>query len=156
VARDLVHPTDRTALDVGCGAAGLKPALQRRAVLTLLAGQPRPITAQTVDAELKRGGRHVGLTTVCRTLHSLADAGLLHVFDVNGEHAYRHCGPTTHQHLICDRCGQVAEYPSDMVARWLVQLHHHTGFTPYPDGLDLYGISPRFMARRTGDSPDDA
>ncbi|MEO3929132.1 transcriptional repressor [Micromonosporaceae bacterium B7E4] len=72
----------------------------------------------------------------------LADAGLLHVFDVKGERAYRHwhCGPMTHQHLICDRCGQVAECPSDMVARWLVQLHHHTGFSPHPDGLDLYGV----------------
>ncbi|RKN22083.1 transcriptional repressor [Micromonospora musae] len=119
--------------------AGLIPTAQRRAVLALLLGRSRPITAQAVHAELNRTDRHIGLTTVYRALHSLADAGLLHTFELHGQRAYRHCGVAPHQHLICDGCDAVLECPPDLVATWLRELHHHTGFIPHADRLDLRG-----------------
>ncbi|KAB1915640.1 Fur family transcriptional regulator [Micromonospora sp. AMSO31t] len=121
-------------------AAGLLPTTQRRAVLALLVGRSRPLTAQAVHAELASTVGGVGLTTVYRALHTLADAGLLHTFDLDGQRAYRHCGAAPHQHLICDRCDAVLECPPDVVASWLSELHHHTGFTPHADRLDLRGI----------------
>ncbi|QOC93430.1 Fur family transcriptional regulator [Micromonospora craniellae] len=119
--------------------AGLSSTTQRRAVLTLLVGRLRPLTAQEVHAELNSSGQHIGLTTVYRALHSLAGVGLLHTFELGGQRAYRHCGAAPHQHLICTRCDAVSECPPGIVATWLNDLHQHTGFVPHPDRLDLRG-----------------
>ncbi|MDM4721217.1 transcriptional repressor [Micromonospora sp. WMMA1363] len=54
---------------------GLTSTAPRRAVLALLAGRSRPLTAQEVHAGLTSTLRHIGLTTVYRAVHSLADAG---------------------------------------------------------------------------------
>ncbi|NGM15854.1 Fur family transcriptional regulator [Verrucosispora sp. WMMA2044] len=126
--------------DAQLRGAGLSSTAQRRAVLALLVGRARPLTAQQVHVELNRSGRHIGLTTVYRALHSLTDAGLLHTFDIDGQRAYRHCGTTPHQHLICTRCETVTECPPEIVTNWLSELHQHTGFTPHPDRLDLRGV----------------
>ncbi|MEV2240331.1 Fur family transcriptional regulator [Micromonospora sp. NPDC049891] len=125
--------------DAQLRSAGLASTAQRRAVLALLAGRARPLTAQEIHAELTRCVRPIGLTTVYRALHSLADVGLLHIFDLDGQRAYRHCGATPHQHLICTRCDAVIECPPDVVTSWLSGLHRHTGFVPHPDRLDLRG-----------------
>ncbi|ABP55300.1 Fur family transcriptional regulator [Salinispora tropica] len=126
--------------DAQLRVAGLTPTAQRRAVLALLVGRSRPLTAQEVYAELTSTVRHIGLTTVYRALHSLADAGLLHTFDIDGQRAYRHCGTAPHQHLICIRCETVTECPPEIVTNWLTELHEHTGFTPFPERLDLRGV----------------
>ncbi|MDG4832959.1 Fur family transcriptional regulator [Solwaraspora sp. WMMD1047] len=120
-------------------AAGLTATAQRRAVLTLVIGHSRPLTAREVHAELNRTVRHIGLTTVYRVLHRLADAGLLHTFDLDGQRSYRHCGAAPHQHLICTRCDLVIECPPDIVTSWLSGLQQHTGFSPHPDRLDIRG-----------------
>ncbi|SCF04826.1 Fur family transcriptional regulator, ferric uptake regulator [Micromonospora haikouensis] len=127
------------ALDAQLRVAGLTPTAQRRAVLALLIGRTRPLAAQEVHAELNRSVRHIGLTTVYRALHTLAEAGLLHTFDLRGQRAYRHCGAAPHQHLICTSCDAVTECPPDIVRSWLNELYQHAGFTPHPDRLDLKG-----------------
>lgn len=126
--------------DAQLRVAGLTPTAQRRAVLALLVGRSRPLTAQEVHAELTSTVRHIGLTTVYRALHSLAEAGLLHTFDLDGKRAYRHCGTAPHQHLICTHCATVTECPPEFVTNWLTELHEHTGFTPHPERLDLRGV----------------
>ncbi|TDC38637.1 Fur family transcriptional regulator [Micromonospora sp. KC213] len=126
--------------DAQLRVVGLTPTPQRRAVLALLIGRSRPLTAQEVHAELNHSVQHIGLTTVYRALHNLADAGLLHTFELDGQRAYRHCDTAPHQHLICTRCDTVTECPPDIVTSWLTELHQHTGFTPRPDRLDVKGI----------------
>lgn len=120
-------------------AAGLIPTTQRRAVLAALMGRSHPVTAQHVHAELGRAGRRIGLSTVYRTLNDLADAGLLHTFSLDDGRAYRHCGTAAHQHLVCDRCGQVTECPRDLVDAWLSGIREYTSFRPRPDLIDIPG-----------------
>jgi Fe2+ or Zn2+ uptake regulation protein len=126
-------------------AAGLIPTAQRRAVLAALVGRSRPVTAQHVHTEMGRAGRRIGLSTVYRTLHDLADAGLLHTFSLDDGRAYRYCSPAAHQHLVCDRCGTVTECPRELVDAWLVGVRESTGFRPRPELIDIPGICERCM-----------
>ena len=95
--------------------AGLRPTRQRLSVLEFLRNRPDAVTAQDLHAELRRAGASVGLTTVYRTLTSLAEAGLLDVFARDGEQAFRRCGDMHHHHLVCETCNKVEELLS---RRW--------------------------------------
>ncbi|WP_223168190.1 Fur family transcriptional regulator [Nonomuraea sp. SYSU D8015] len=89
--------------------AGIRTTSQRLLVLDGLGRHRLPVSAQQIHAELHEQGERVGLTTVYRTLTSLAAAGLVHTFTQAGEIVYRLCGPAKHHHLICRSCGLVIE-----------------------------------------------
>ncbi|MGP3957663.1 Fur family transcriptional regulator [Nonomuraea sp. 3N208] len=91
------------------GDVGIRATTQRVLVLDVLAEHTRPISAQQIHAELYERGEPIGLTTVYRTVSSLAEVGLVHVFPQAGEATYRLCGPARHHHLICRICRLVIE-----------------------------------------------
>jgi Fur family transcriptional regulator, ferric uptake regulator len=130
-------------------AAGLQATRQRQEVLELLSGRARPMTAQQIYEELRRTGADVGLTTIYRTLHLLSDAGLVHVFDQNGEAAYRRCGTTSHHHhLVCHMCGLVIENTGDgVIEQWLNQIPTEDGFRPEWHRLEVYGACGNCLTR---------
>jgi Fur family ferric uptake transcriptional regulator len=122
-------------------SAGLQVTGRRTMVLELLVGRERPVTAQQLYADLQRSGTRIGLTTVYRALHVLAEAGLLHVFDSGGETAYRLCGSGGHHHLVCRVCGLVTEGPP--VAgfdRWLARIPAEYGFIPERHRIEIFGV----------------
>jgi Fur family ferric uptake transcriptional regulator len=119
--------------------AGLSATTARRTVLTALHGHIRPASAAEVHAQLRRDGHRVGLTTVYRTLHALAAAGLVHVFHVDGEDTYRHCRYGPHHHLICQRCRMVIERPTGELDALLDRVLAEADFVPDPQQADLVG-----------------
>lgn len=99
-------------------------------------------TAQELHDALKASGESIGLTTVYRTLQSLAEAGEVDVLRTDGGEAiYRRCETGEHHHhLVCRSCGAAVEVASDEVERWAettAQLH---GFTDVEHTAELYGI----------------
>jgi Fur family ferric uptake transcriptional regulator len=80
------------------------------------------------------------LTTVYRTLHALAENGVVHVFDREGERTYRRCADGPHQHLVCGECGVVRECPAGMIAGWLAHLPATADFVPDPVLITVTGV----------------
>ena len=121
--------------------AGLRPTRQRLAVLAALGRERRPLTAQELHARLRRRQNGPGLATVYRTLGALAHAGVLRTFPLpDGEIAYRLCQPGHHHHLICDRCGSVAEISSCEVEGWAARVARRKGFSPTSHQAEIFGI----------------
>lgn len=146
---------DRAAIADVAGrlrAAGLAPTPRRRLVLEVLGDRTRPVSAHELYVELAGSGHQVGMSTVYRTLSALADAGLLHVFAGEGEARYRRCDPGRHYHLVCRRCGDVAEQPAGNDQLWLERIAAATGFCPDPRQAELYGVCGNCVrtAGRTG------
>ena len=99
-------------------AAGLVPTRPRQRVLEVLDGLTAPVSAADVHGALRATGAGIGLTTVYRILHVLADNGLVHVLP-GDEQRYRMCGKVPHTHLVCTSCGLVTEEPTEAARRWL-------------------------------------
>ncbi|MFN2587502.1 MAG: Fur family transcriptional regulator [Actinomycetota bacterium] len=99
-------------------------------------------TAQRLHDELKAEGKNVGLTTVYRTLQSLADAGDVDVLRIaGGEAIYRRCARAGHHHhLVCRACGTSVEVSSDEVERWAAETARRHGFTAVEHTAELYGL----------------
>lgn len=120
--------------------AGLRPTRQRLSVLDSLRDRPDAVTAQELHAELRAAGESVGLTTVYRTLTSLAEAGFLDVFTRDAEQAFRLCGEVHHHHLVCETCNRVEELSADEVERWVSEAAARHGFTVTGHRADIFGI----------------
>jgi Fur family ferric uptake transcriptional regulator len=97
-------------------------------------------SAQDLHDMLKHKGDSVGLTTVYRTLQTLADAGEVDVLRTeDGEAIYRRCSETHHHHLVCRSCGATVEVEGPTVERWTTAMAADHGFTDVSHTLEIFG-----------------
>lgn len=103
---------------------------QRAAVSAALNEVDEFRSAQELHDMLKHRGDSVGLTTVYRTLQSLADAGEVDALRTSeGETVYRRCSTGDHHHhLVCRVCGKAVEVEGPMVEQWAETIASEHGF----------------------------
>ena len=124
--------------------AGTGPAVrstrQRAAVAALLDELAGFRSAQEVHDLLRHRGERVGLTTVYRTLQSLADSGDVDVLrSGDGEVTYRRCSAGHHHHLVCRACGRTVEVDGPAVERWARAVADGHGFVDVSHTVEIFG-----------------
>ncbi|MEO3751278.1 Fur family transcriptional regulator [Streptomyces sp. B6B3] len=114
---------------------------QRAAVAAALAEVDEFRSAQELHDMLRHRGDSVGLTTVYRTLQSLADAGEVDVLRTNeGEAVYRRCSTGDHHHhLVCRSCGKAVEVEGPAVEKWADTVAREHGFVDIGHTLEIFG-----------------
>ena len=114
---------------------------QRAAVAAALAEVDEFRSAQDLHDMLRHRGDSVGLTTVYRTLQSLADAGEVDVLRTSdGEAVYRRCSTDDHHHhLVCRLCGKAVEVEGPAVERWADQIAAEHGFVDVAHTVEIFG-----------------
>ena len=97
-------------------------------------------SAQEIHEELRRRGEAIGLTTVYRTLQTLADAGEIDVLRTgSGESAYRRCSAHHHHHLVCRNCARTVEVEGPAVERWAERIAAEHGFSEVSHTVEIFG-----------------
>lgn len=120
-----------------------RPTRQRRAVAACLDRFDDFRSAQEIHDLLRRGGENVGLSTVYRTLQTLADGDEVDVLrSEDGETRYRRCSGTHHHHLVCRDCGRTVEVEGPTVERWATGVAEQHGFTSVSHTLEIFGLCP--------------
>ncbi len=113
---------------------------QRAALDGLLTGRTEFRTAQELHDDLRQRGDRVGLTTVYRTLQSMADAGEVDsIRTTDGETAYRRCSTGHHHHLVCRACGRTVEVSGPAVETWANAVADEHGFRDVSHDLEIFG-----------------
>ncbi len=116
---------------------------QRSAVLAELDTADDFVSAQDLHARLRAHQRAVGLSTVYRTLQSLAATGEVDVLlSTDGEALYRSCSAGHHHHLVCRECGRTVEVRNAAVERWAAAVAEQHGFTDVSHTLEVFGVCP--------------
>ena len=125
--------------------AGLKTTLPRLRVLSILENSKiRHLTAEDVYKELLDEEGSIGLATVYRVLTQFEDAGLVirqnfegdkSVFELNDE--------DHHDHMVCVKCGSVAEFFDKRIEAQQDKVAHDHGFVIQDHSLTLYGTCKR-------------
>jgi Fur family transcriptional regulator, ferric uptake regulator len=132
---------------------------QREAILQSLTDHPGFVSAQTLHTRLRAGGEHIGLSTVYRTLHALARAGLVDVVrdappPATGGQLFRARPSDGHQHyLVCRDCGHSVTITSPTVESWATGIGHDHDFTDVHHVIELTGLCAD--CRSTGQDPRD-
>ncbi|WP_431033318.1 Fur family transcriptional regulator [Streptomyces sp. P6-2-1] len=114
---------------------------QRAAVASALSEVEEFRSAQDLHDMLKHRGDSVGLTTVYRTLQSLADAGEVDVLrNAEGEAVYRRCATEEHHHhLVCRSCGKAVEVEGAAVEEWAATVAAQHGFVEVAHTVEVFG-----------------
>ncbi|KAA2266055.1 transcriptional repressor [Solihabitans fulvus] len=127
---------------------GLRSTRQRAAVSKLLDQLDDFRSAQELHEELRRRGEGIGLTTVYRTLQSLADAGEVDVLRTDsGEAIYRRCSSHHHHHLVCRSCGRTVEVEGPAVEKWADRIAEENGFSSVSHTVEIFGTCAECTAK---------
>ena len=120
---------------------GVRSTRQRSAISALLDESKGFRSAQDLHAELRERGDTIGLTTVYRTLQSMADAGAVDVLRTDsGELIFRKCSDSHHHHLVCRTCGFTVEVEQPGVESWARHAGGAHGFTDVTPSVELFGL----------------
>ena len=118
----------------------VRPTRQRRAIAGVLDTFEDFRSAQDIHALLERRGEHVGLSTVYRTLQTLADAGEIDALRTEaGESIYRRCSTSHHHHLVCRSCGATVEVEGPAVEKWADKVAGDHGFSDVTHTIEIFG-----------------
>jgi len=128
--------------DEGLREAGLKVTMPRIKILKILEGvTPHHLSAEEVYKKLLEQGEDVGLATVYRVLTQFEAAGLVmrhnfsndySVFELNqGDH---------HDHIVCVRCGKVAEFMDEEIEARQARIAAQHGFAMTDHQHIVYGL----------------
>ena len=121
-------------------APRLRSTRQRTAVVRLLDDTEGFRSAQEIHEKLRHRGEGIGLTTVYRTLQTLAEAGEIDVLrTASGEAVYRRCSAHHHHHLVCRHCGRTIEVEGPMVEAWAEQIATAHNFTEIDHTIEISG-----------------
>jgi Fur family ferric uptake transcriptional regulator len=130
--------TDPTPATTTEGA--LRPTRQRRAISAAMETFEDFRSAQEIHALLAEQGKPVGLSTVYRTLQTLADAGEIDALRTeSGESIYRRCSATHHHHLVCRSCGATVEVEGPTVEKWTRSIAAAHGYSDVSHTLEIFG-----------------
>ena len=120
---------------------------QRAAIADLLNETEGFRSAQELHDELRRRGEGIGLTTVYRTLQTMATAGVVDTLRTDtGESVYRRCSEDHHHHLVCRACGATVEISGGHVEAWAADVAREHGFSDVSHTIEIFG-----MCRGCGD-----
>lgn len=123
---------------------GMRSTRQRSAISALLDESKGFRSAQDLHAELRERGDTIGLTTVYRTLQSMADAGAVDVLRTDsGELIFRKCSDSHHHHLVCRLCGFTVEVEEPGVEVWAHRAGRAHGFSDVSHTVELFGLCAR-------------
>ena len=122
-------------------ATVVRSTRQRAAISALLENVEEFRSAQELHDELRRRGEGIGLTTVYRTLQSMAAAGLLDTLRTDsGESVYRRCSEHHHHHLVCRTCGSTVEVEGAAAESWATEVAALHGFSDVSHTIEIFGV----------------
>jgi len=126
-------------------------APRERVAQLVLTSDDHLSVAQIRRALRDRGGA-VGLATIYRTLDLLVRSGLVRVHDFGQGFRRYEAMPSQahHHHLICLRCGTVAEFAHERLERMLPIIADEHGFQPERHRLEIYGVCLECQRRGLG------
>jgi Fur family transcriptional regulator, ferric uptake regulator len=113
----------------------------REWIASLLAREPRFLSAAEIHHRLKRAGARVSLSTVYRTLDRLRAKGDVTARpDAEGEATYMLCEPERHHHhAICGGCGRVEDVDCAAMEQFAESLRKLHGFELDGHAMEFFG-----------------
>ena len=122
--------------------AGLKVTVPRLKILEILEhADPHHMSAEDLYNRLLDEGQDVGLATVYRVLTQFESAGLVIRHNFEGGHSIFELDQGDHHdHLVCVKCGTVAEFIDDLIESRQVKIAKSHGFELTDHSHTIYGL----------------
>lgn len=121
---------------------GLRNTWQRKIVLEAFLSAPKHVTAEDLHTIVKKHDHSIGSATVYRNLKLMCESGLVEKVKIGSQKARYELkfGRDYHHHLICQKCGIIAEVKSKQIEKLQDDLAQAKGFTSQWHKLEIYGL----------------
>ena len=123
-----------------------------RAVLEVIRATEQHPTAQEVYERVRQVRPRIGLATVYRILHQLAEQGLIKELGRGSDGSRYDARTQRHDHAVCIECGALLDIPLDMEvpSDALQAAAQATGLELVSHEVRIYGRCPQCQAKRAG------
>jgi len=122
---------------------GLPLTSQRETVASVVFSSDAHLSADDVEAEVRRRGERIGKATIYRTLDLLVKSNLVEEHDFGeGFKRYEHrlTPHPTNYHLICQSCGSVDEFEMPEMPAVEARVSREKGFRPQRHRVEIQGL----------------
>ena len=122
-----------------------KMTTQRNTVLNVFVEHPgEHLSAEDVYGILRDQSLDIGLATVYRSLDLLAEVGILQKMEFGDGCSRYEVGTMTpdehqHHHMICLKCGKVAEFQDDLLDQLEKNISQKSGFRIVDHQVKFFG-----------------
>jgi Fur family transcriptional regulator, ferric uptake regulator len=136
-------------------ARKLRMTPERQWVLQGVLSRRGHFHAEELLAFLHRRQMPVSRATLYRTLEHLTASGLVKKHRFGADHALFEpsFGRHHHDHMVCNRCGQVLEFVNEDIERLQDKVCELHGFTPSNHVMQIFGLCARCHAKEKAPSP---
>lgn len=120
---------------------GLKTTRQRNTIINVFFSLRGHVSVEELLQEVKAVNPKIGYATVYRTLHLLVESGLVEERRF-GDGLARYEGHSEvehHDHMICQKCGQIFEFFNPELEALQERLAEANDFQIHRHRLELYG-----------------
>jgi Fur family peroxide stress response transcriptional regulator len=125
-------------------ARGLRVTPQRLAVLRILAARDDHPSVEQVFQEVHRDFPTTSLATIYKIVTMLKELGqVLELGFADAGSRYDGFKPYPHPHMICTKCGAIADPDYGDMQRMAQEMAKLSGFTITSHRLDFFGLCPR-------------
>ena len=114
---------------------------QRRVVIQTIISNQDHLTPTAIYEKVHQHYPNIGLVTIYRTLEILVELGLICELHAGGScHSYTISARGHHHHLICSKCGRVADFTGCELGEMQLSLSEETGFRIDSHLLEFIGL----------------
>ncbi len=125
-----------------CRESGMNVTPQRIAVYRALLESPEHPTPEMLFNAVSSSLPTMSLATIYKSLEALQTLGLVREVPVVSDSRRYDANLESHHHLVCERCGSVADYYSDTIVT-KVPRRKIRGFSPHSISVNITGVCAR-------------
>lgn len=123
-----------------CRKNGLKVTPQRVAIFEMLARAETHPTPEEVFAEVRRHTPSISLATVYKILELFQDRGFVNRVSTRGQVSRYDARVGNHHHVVCTRCGAIADVSPGEFGDHAVQFPALPGFQVFGYEIQFQGL----------------
>ncbi len=136
----------RATLEDYLARNGLKHTRQRDAILAAFLTQKGHMTSEQVHERVRQKQPEIGAATIYRTLKLLCEAGIANSIQFRDGVTLYERQVAHHDHLICQSCGEILEFESELIEREQIRVAQERGYRLLRHRHHLFGICARCQA----------
>ncbi len=120
---------------------GQKLTPQRLAILKLLMGSDKPLTAKEIYGQVRADHPNISLDTVYRNLSMLSVSGVAGQVNLQNKEAaqFKYFGKLHHHHAICLSCGKIICLSECDIKREMPLVGDDLNFKVISHAFEIYG-----------------
>ena len=119
---------------------GFRVTPQRLLILQTLQEAEQHLSVEEVHAQVAAVHPYVDISTVYRTLERFAALGLLRKTNLGEDHTHYEWAEGPHQHMICERCGNVDHFDNELLLPLWQALQQRHGFQTSSETTAVFGL----------------